>query len=102
MDAETKPVIEPGLDLREREPLIPRHQSGDRTGPYIVSLFSGKGGVGQSMLTANLGVYLAQTGRRVLLVDARRWGKNLHSFLGIPRPHADPRRAARRGRDEAG
>lgn len=86
VDAVTKPAGELGAEHKEREPLISRHQSGDRTGPYIVALFSGKGGVGQSMLCANLGVYLAQTGRRVLLVDARRWGKNLHSFLGIPAP----------------
>jgi|GEM_PF-2142043 len=38
------------------------------------------------MLCANIGVYLAQTGKKVLLVDAVRWGQNLHSFLGIPIP----------------
>ncbi len=54
--------------------------------PFLLALASGKGGTGQTMIAANLGVYLAQSGKRVLLVDAKRWGRNLHTFLGIPCP----------------
>lgn len=35
----------------------------------VVSVINYKGGVGKTTLTANLGAYLAQRGRRVLLVD---------------------------------
>jgi pilus assembly protein CpaE len=35
----------------------------------IVTVFSGKGGVGKTMVATNLGAYLASTGSRVLLVD---------------------------------
>ncbi len=67
-------------------PIIQRHVSGKTTGPNIISMISGKGGTGQSMICANIGVYLAQTGKRVLVVDAKRWGQNLHTFLGLPAP----------------
>ncbi|MBN1959434.1 MAG: P-loop NTPase [Deltaproteobacteria bacterium] len=46
----------------------------------------GKGGIGKSLLSANLGVHLAQIGRRVVLVDADLGGANLHTCLGIPAP----------------
>lgn len=72
--------------MNEKEPLIVRRVSEERSGPRIISLISGKGGVGQTMLCANIGVYLAQSGKRVLLVDAVRWGQNLHTFLNIPNP----------------
>ena len=36
----------------------------------IVAVGGGKGGIGKSLLTANLAVHLAQKGRRVILVDA--------------------------------
>lgn len=70
----------------EFEPIIVRRVTQDHTGPRVISFLSGKGGTGQSMLVANIGVYLAQTGKKVLLVDAVRWGQNLHTFLGIPAP----------------
>ena len=44
---------------------------------------SGKGGVGKSTLTAALALLLAETGRKVLAVDADP-DANLASFLGIP------------------
>lgn len=72
--------------MSDIEPLIVRHSAGEVSGPRVVSILSGKGGVGKSMLSANLGVYVAQSGKRVLLIDALRWGQNLHSFLGMPSP----------------
>ncbi|RJO73961.1 MAG: hypothetical protein C4523_01535 [Myxococcales bacterium] len=68
------------------EPLILRRTPGDRSGPFVLGFFAGKGGVGQSVLAANIAVHLAQTGKRVLLVDAVRWGQNLHTFLDVPAP----------------
>lgn len=43
---------------------------GEGAGPgRIVTVFSAKGGVGKTTIATNLGVYLATTGSRVLLVD---------------------------------
>ena len=58
----------------------------------IWALAGGKGGVGRSLLVANLGIQLARTGRRVVLVDLDLQGSNLHTFLGyqrLPRSLAD-------------
>ena len=43
----------------------------------------GRGGVGKSLLTVNLGVYFAQLGRNVVVCDADPVGSNLHSMLGL-------------------
>lgn len=48
----------------------------------ILPVASGKGGVGKSLLAANLAIVLAQSGRRVVLADADLGGSNLHLILG--------------------
>ncbi|HNT28073.1 MAG TPA: helix-turn-helix domain-containing protein [bacterium] len=50
----------------------------------VVSTFSAKGGTGTSVMTVNLAVYLAQKGKKVLLVDAAPNGGTLHTYLNIP------------------
>ncbi|MBJ6762927.1 P-loop NTPase [Myxococcaceae bacterium JPH2] len=52
----------------------------------IIAVGGGKGGIGKSMVSANLGVALAQSGKRVLLVDADLGGANLHTCLGVGQP----------------
>ncbi len=52
-----------------------------RTGPVIVAVGSGKGGVGKSTLTANLAVALARHGRKVGLVDADVYGPSQPTLL---------------------
>lgn len=52
----------------------------------IIAVGGGKGGVGKSLLAANLGIYLAQLGKKVVLIDADLGGANLHTFLGVERP----------------
>jgi flagellar biosynthesis protein FlhG len=49
----------------------------------IIPVASGKGGVGKSLFTANLGVRLAGSGKTVILVDLDLGGSNLHTCLGI-------------------
>ena len=49
----------------------------------IITLASGKGGVGKTSITANLGIALAQQGQRVLLVDADVAMANLSLLLGM-------------------
>lgn len=50
--------------------------------PELWALASGKGGVGRSFLSANLGFVLARQQRAVTLVDTDFGGGNLHTFLG--------------------
>lgn len=49
----------------------------------ILPVASGKGGVGKSVLVANLGISLASFGQRTVLVDLDLGGSNLHTYLGI-------------------
>jgi flagellar biosynthesis protein FlhG len=48
----------------------------------LVSVASGKGGVGKSVAVCNLGIVLARLGRRVILADLDVGGANLHVMLG--------------------
>jgi flagellar biosynthesis protein FlhG len=57
-----------------------------RRARHIVAFGGGKGGVGKSLLTANVGIYLAQLGKRVVLLDGDLGGANLHTFVGVDRP----------------
>lgn len=66
--------LPPGL---ARRPARPRR---------IIAVGGGKGGIGKTMVSTNLGVALARRGNRVLLVDADLGGANLHTTLGIPPP----------------
>jgi len=54
--------------------------------PTIVSVASGKGGVGKSMVVSNLGLLLARKGKRVILVDLDIGGANLHVMFGMFHP----------------
>jgi len=55
-----------------------------------IAVGGGRGGVGKSVLAANLGVYVAQLGRSVLLIDADPAGAALHTVLGIDLPNTTP------------
>ena len=54
--------------------------------PRVVAIAGGKGGVGKSLVAANVGIFLATLGKRVVLVDAAFGAPNLHIFAGVPRP----------------
>jgi MinD-like ATPase involved in chromosome partitioning or flagellar assembly len=53
---------------------------------YVITFYSFKGGVGRTMALANVGLELARTGRRVLLVDFDLEAPGLDTFE-ILRPH---------------
>ncbi|MCL2070167.1 MAG: P-loop NTPase [Treponema sp.] len=52
----------------------------------IIPVASGKGGVGKSLIAANLGVAFAQAGQRVVLADLDLGASNLHLVLGHQSP----------------
>jgi flagellar biosynthesis protein FlhG len=52
----------------------------------IIPVASGKGGVGKSLLAANLAVAFAQAGQRVILTDLDLGASNLHLVLGHQAP----------------
>ena len=52
----------------------------------IWAVGGGKGGVGKSLMTANLSICLALMGHRVIAIDLDLGGANLHTCLGIPIP----------------
>ena len=60
---------------------IPFAQPGNRTRTLLIA--SGKGGVGKSCVTANLGIALAQRGHSVAVVDADVWGFSIPRMLGV-------------------
>lgn len=55
-------------------------------GQRVIAIGGGRGGVGKTLLTVNLGVYFAQLGREVVVVDANPFGSNLHAALGLEAP----------------
>lgn len=50
----------------------------------LISMVSGKGGVGKTTLTANLGVALSQLGKEVVAIDANVTSANLALYLNMP------------------
>ncbi len=71
-------------DRRERPSDSPARAMAVRAfRPSIWAIGGGKGGVGKSLVAANLAIMLTRTGRNVLLVDADLGASNLHTFLGV-------------------
>ncbi|MEM9653456.1 MAG: Mrp/NBP35 family ATP-binding protein [Actinomycetota bacterium] len=62
---------------------IPFADPDNRTRVILVA--SGKGGVGKSSVTTNLGVALAARGNKVAVVDADVWGFSIPRMLGVDR-----------------
>jgi flagellar biosynthesis protein FlhG len=57
-----------------------------KAAPVIVAIGGGKGGVGKSLVSANLAVRLAATGRKVVAIDLDVGGANLHTYFGLATP----------------
>ena len=49
----------------------------------IWAIGGGNGGVGKTLLAANVGITLAQMGKQVCVIDADLGGANLHTCLGV-------------------
>jgi flagellar biosynthesis protein FlhG len=52
----------------------------------IISIASGKGGVGKSVIAANLALLLAKQGKRVVLSDLDIGGADIHILFGLMNP----------------
>jgi flagellar biosynthesis protein FlhG len=67
---------------------LSRFNAGLKTGgsQKVWAIGGGKGGVGKSMITANISICLALMGYKVVTVDLDLGGANLHTCLGIPIP----------------
>lgn len=53
----------------------------------IIPIASGKGGVGKTIVCANLGLALAAKAKSTVLVDLDLGGSNLHTLLGVKNRH---------------
>jgi len=83
----------PILKLVHPAPELPKHSAVAAVGSpagvrsrRVISIGGGKGGIGKSLIAANLGIELARRGKRVILVDADLGGANLHTTLGVDVP----------------
>ncbi|MBI4403300.1 MAG: P-loop NTPase [Deltaproteobacteria bacterium] len=52
----------------------------------IWAIGGGKGGIGKTILTANMAVYLSWLNKKVVVVDLDLGGANLHTSLGVEAP----------------
>ena len=68
------------------EPPPPGSAGAAARAAQVISIGGGKGGIGKSLISANLGIALARRGKRVVLVDADLGGANLHTTLGLDVP----------------
>ena len=66
---------------------IPKQLRGSaEAGSVIVAVGGGKGGIGKSFISSNLGIFLANMGFNTILVDLDLGAPNLHTCLGESLP----------------
>ena len=58
----------------------------ERPSCHLIAFAAGRGGTGRSLIAANVAIYLAQAGKKVVAIDADPAGGPLHQLLGAPRP----------------
>ena len=64
----------------------PEKPGAQRSRTRVVTIGSGKGGVGKSSVTANTAVALARLGKDVAVIDADVWGYSIPKMLGMETP----------------
>ena len=62
------------------------HANRPAQSPTIWAVGGGKGGVGKSVLSTILALWLARMGKRTIIVDVDLGGANVHTLLGIKSP----------------
>ncbi|HEU5456850.1 MAG TPA: P-loop NTPase [Nocardioides sp.] len=81
MTAEQRSELQQELRGGQAQREIPFSQPGSLTKVYAVA--SGKGGVGKSSVTVNLGLAMAKQGLKVGIVDADIYGHSVPAMLGV-------------------
>lgn len=84
--AQGKPKSDDGLQTSSGRSASAWQPSAGAEGPDIWAVAGGKGGVGKSLLAANLAVSVVRRGLTCLLVDADLGGGNQHTLFGIETP----------------
>jgi flagellar biosynthesis protein FlhG len=79
-------ALAPNLAPATGSRVIARGKRAGQRARRILSVGGGKGGIGKSLISANLAIALARRGKRVVLVDADLGGANLHTTLGLDLP----------------
>lgn len=70
-------------ELSGHSRLVSAAGSGGGFSRNVIAVGGGKGGVGKSIVTANLGAGLSEMGKKVIVVDLDLGGHNLHTYFGI-------------------
>jgi flagellar biosynthesis protein FlhG len=92
-------MVDSDLEIpSERFPSEPPAVVPPRGQKRVIAVGGGRGGVGKSLLSVNLAVYLAQLGREVVVVDADVAGANLHATLGLFSPPIPSREQVEAGK----
>jgi len=63
--------------------IMDTHRTGHTREPIFLPIAGGKGGVGKSLVAANLSISLSKLGFHTIAADLDLGGSNLHSFLGM-------------------
>lgn len=79
------PQPTPSLDVRVNIPsrnlvTVPNTQR------QVWAIGGGKGGIGKTLLTSNMAVYLSWLNKKVVVIDMDLGGANLHTSLGVDAP----------------
>jgi flagellar biosynthesis protein FlhG len=82
-----------------RAPNVGTHPERGKARTKSVAFMGSQGGVGVSLIVANLGVALARLGLKVALADFNPSGLNLHTYLGIEPVISTPSDLLRRSPD---
>jgi flagellar biosynthesis protein FlhG len=61
-------------------------QTAGETKRVIWAVGGGKGGIGKTLLTSNMAVYLSWLNKKVVVIDMDLGGANLHTSLGVDAP----------------